>query len=124
MTANDLAAGDPDSGPNGLQNFPVLSFTESSASNTTVHVMLGSAPNTAFRIDFFSNTTADPAGYGEGQTFLSSATMATDSHGNLTFNIQLPRVPFGQFITATATDPSNDTSERSEERRVGKECRL
>jgi len=34
-------------------------------------------PNTTFTIEFFSSPTADPSGFGQGQTFLGSATITT-----------------------------------------------
>ena len=49
VTAND--AKDPDTGPNGLQNFPVLT----SASETRIEDRLNSRPGRNFTIQFFSN---------------------------------------------------------------------
>jgi hypothetical protein len=54
-------------------------------------------------------------GYGEGEKFLGFQNVTTDSSGNATVAINLPlAVPIGQFITATATDPNNNTSEFSQ----------
>ncbi len=39
------------------------------------------AANTTYRIEFFSNATADPSGYGQGQTFLTYADVTTDADG-------------------------------------------
>ena len=61
---------------------------------------------------FFANSTADPSGYGEGQTYLGSATVTTDANGNATFQVTFKAaVPVGQVISATATDPIGNTSE-------------
>jgi hypothetical protein len=45
---------------------------------------------------------------------LTFATVTTDSSGNAAFSFTHPvPIPAGQFITATATDPNNNTSEFS-----------
>ena len=112
ITAND--AGDGDTGANNLQNFPVLT-SATSGNSTTVEMTLNSAANTIFRVEFFSNSACDPPGNGEGETFLGVSTdVTTDGSGDASPTIIfLTTVPVGQFITATATDPSNNTSEFS-----------
>ena len=110
VTAND--AGDPDSGLNLLQNFPVLS--SATAGSTVIDGTLNSTANTRFWIDLFSSTNCDPTGNGEGQVFLGSTVVTTDSSGNGGFTVTLTTiVPIGHFITATATDPGKNTSEFS-----------
>ena len=104
VTAND--AGDLDSGPNGRQNFPVLTAAPGGVQGT-----LNSTPNGAFRIEFFGNTACDASGSGEGATFLGSTSVTTDGSGNAA--IALFASAPGQFVTATATDSSNNTSEFS-----------
>ena len=106
VTGND--AGDSDSGANLLQNFPVLSPTAGGVTGT-----LNGPPNSTFRVEFFANTACDASGNGEGQTFLGAFSgITTDATGNAT-------IPFraadqgGPLITATATDPNNNTSEFS-----------
>src|SRR5581483_125225 len=73
--------GGPNTGPNALQNYPVLSSAETGASGTTIQGTLNSDANTPFRIEFFANPTADPSGYGQGQTYLGFAMVATDDSG-------------------------------------------
>ena len=52
--AND--PGDTDTGPNNLQNKPVLSSTRKGATGTTtVRGTLNSAPGKTFNVQFFSN---------------------------------------------------------------------
>ena len=108
-TLNDACDGD--TGPNNLQNFPVLSFSGGILSGT-----LDSTANTTFVIEFFSNASPDSSGFGEGQTFLRSITVATDGMCNASFNDVSfsTNVPAGQWITATATDPNGNTSEFSQ----------
>jgi len=112
VTANDL--GDGDTGANNLQNFPVLNCAHPSGGNTEVKGSLNSTANTTFTLEFFSNAAADPSGFGEGETFQLSTTVTTDGTGNVNFTASLPTaLALGQFVSATATDPSNNTSEFS-----------
>jgi hypothetical protein len=116
VSAND--DGDGDTGPNNLQNFPVLS---AASTNTTDHIhvagSLNSAPSTAYRVEFFASSAlvgADPTGFGEGERFLGATSVLTDTNGNGVFGVSLAKVvSAGEYITATATDPSNNTSEFS-----------
>ena len=111
VTTND--AGDADSGANNLQNFPVL--TSAVNGSITIQGTLNSTANITFRIEFFSNTVCDTSGFGEGKTFLGSTNATTDGTGNISFSATLAAtVSPGSFITATATDPGNNTSEFSQ----------
>ena len=84
-------AKDPDTGPNNLQNFPVISSATSTAGGTTIAGTLNSTPGTGgFRIDFYSSPSCDPSGNGEGQTYLGSTTVGTDDGGLANFNVSLP----------------------------------
>jgi Bacterial Ig domain/Periplasmic copper-binding protein (NosD) len=99
-------------GPNGYQNYPVLSSATSSSTQTTINGSLNGAASTTYLIQFFSNTTADPSGYGQGQNYLGSTSVTTDSTGNVNFSATLNvDLAAGQFISATATDPNGNTSE-------------
>ncbi len=111
-TAND--AGDTDTGPNGLQNFPVLSSALTNGTNSvTVSGTLNSIASTNFRIEFFASTVADASGYGEAQRYLGFASATTDGSNNASFSQNLAKaVAVGEFITATATNlTTNNTSE-------------
>jgi hypothetical protein len=112
VTPNDACDGD--TGANELQNFPVLTGVEGSASSTTVQGQLNSTPNTAYRLQFFASATADPSGFGEGATLLGSTMVTTDSTCNASFTVTLTVPVAGyHFVTATATDPLMRTSEFS-----------
>ena len=115
VTPND--AGDPDTGANTLQNFPVLNSASTSGSNTTINGSLNSTPNTSFHIEFFASAAADPTGYGEGQTFLDYIDVTTDVNGNAPFSAVLPVLPPAcqNIISATTTDNAElaNTSEFS-----------
>ena len=111
VTTND--AGDPDDGGNRLQNFPVLTTVFSSGGSTTIVGTLNSTPNTTFSVEFFSNTACDPSGYGEGETFIGSAPVATGPTGDASFLVTFPTNVGCRSVTATATDPTGNTSEFS-----------
>ncbi len=109
VTPNDATDADP--GANNLQNFPVLTSIITGG-NTTIQGTLNSAANTAFRLEFFSNAACDPSGHGEGQSFIGSTMVTTNASGAASFNVAFQTsVGAGQFFTATATDPNNNTSE-------------
>ena len=113
VTANDTD--DPDTGANGLQNFPVISVAEAFFAGLRVTGTLNSTPNTAFRIEVFSNPTCDGTN-GEGQVFLGSFEVTTNSGGDVSFTETLTTtVAVGQVVTATATRLASptDTSEFS-----------
>jgi len=113
MVPNDVC--DVDTGPNNLQNFPVLSAAASGGISTTIQGALDSTPDTTFTIEFFANAACDLSGFGEGQTFIGSTTVTTGLNCAAAFNVTLPvGVPAGQLITATATDPAGNTSEFSQ----------
>ena len=113
ITPNDMC--DLDVGANGLQNFPTLTSAISGGGITTIIGSLDSTLNTSFRIEFFSSPTCDASGNGQGETFIGAANVSTPPAGCVaTINVNLPvSVPTGNVITATATDPSNNTSEFS-----------
>jgi hypothetical protein len=107
VTPNDPL--DADTGPNNLQNFPVINF----ATPSTVTGTLNSTANTIFRIQLFKNSACDPSGYGEGQALIASFSLLTDASGNASFLQAGLSLANGQFVTATATDPNGNTSEFS-----------
>jgi SdrD B-like domain/CARDB len=116
-SAGELAGGvspndplDADAGPNGLQNFPVVTSVSASAGVTTISGTLESTPSAAFSIEFFNNVAAHPTGYGEGKVFVGSTNVQTDASGQASF--EFPYSGSAQWITATAT-ASGSTSEFS-----------
>jgi parallel beta-helix repeat protein len=96
-TPND--SGDGDSGPNTLQNFPVLSSAKTVSGTTTIQGKLNSAPNKSFIVQFFSNTSGN-----EGKKFVGQTGVTTDASGNASFAFSpATAVSVGQVVTATAT---------------------
>ena len=112
VTVND--AGDADSGPNALQNYPLLTLASQLGTRVAISGTLNSAPDTTFRVEFFSNAACSTSGHGEGKTFLGFRNVTTDGAGNATFGPLTFAVPAAEPIfTSTATDPSGNTSEFS-----------
>ena len=103
-------------GPNGFENFPVLTSAVSASPHTTIRGTLNAAPSSTFTIQFYVNVMADPSGFGQGQIFLGSIKVKTDTSGNATFtavfNVAFPP---GLKVSATATDPGGNTSEFSQD---------
>jgi len=109
VVPNDVL--DADSGPNGLQSYPVIESASSTANTTLVTGSLNGSAGTSFRIEFFSNPMRDASGYGEGQAYLGFSDQTADDQGNVSFAVTLPvGTPIGSIITATATDPNGNTS--------------
>jgi len=112
VDAND--ANDVDTGfGNNLQNRPAILTAVRSGGATYVTGSVASAPSTAYWIRVFSSTTADPSGFGEGETFLGEVSVTTNASGNAGFNFTTAGAPAGSFVTATATSAGGDTSEFS-----------
>jgi hypothetical protein len=106
--------GDTDSGPNNVQNFPVITAATFTGSNVEIVGTFNSIASTTFHLEFFGNQVADPAGFGEGQSFLGSTDVTTDGSGNATFDVTLSFPAGVQSLSATATDPDGNTSEFSQ----------
>ena len=108
-TPND--AGDADAGPNGLQNYPVITVAAAPGGGVVVSGTINSTPNTDFDVAIY----ASPTNEGEGQTFLThfhefvdatgqTRPVRTDASGNVTFTRTLPDANPSHWYTATATE--------------------
>src|SRR5205807_1032284 len=111
VTANDPC--DTDTGANNLQNYPVLKSVTNTSGSVNITGTLNSTANTTYRLEFFRNDAIDPSGFGEGQVFLGSVDVLTDANCSASFNVNLPSATIAQRVTATATDPTGNTSEFS-----------
>jgi CSLREA domain-containing protein len=117
ITPND--PGDPDTGPNNLQNFPVITSAKTGRRATTIKSTFDSTPSGTSIIHYFSN----PKGTrDEGKNFIGwTAVTDTDGDGIITTFLfkSARKVKPGLFVTATATDDTTgDTSEFSAPRKV------
>ena len=109
---NDL--GDGDTGANNLQNYPIISLAQTDLTQTKVEGTFNSLANTTFTLEFFASAAADPSGFGEGETYLASIEVTTDGAGSASFSSMLPAgAGPTDWVTATATDPNDNTSEFS-----------
>ena len=110
------------SGPNDLQNFPVLStltpaVPENPEAGLHIQGILHSTPSTTYDLDFFSNPACVkfPKDYLEGAKYLGSGIVTTDGSGTGIVDVTVPiGITAGEHVSATATDPSGNTSEFSQ----------
>ena len=99
---------------NGNPAVPNIATVLPNGSTTHVEGSLDAAPLTTYALDFFASVAKDPSGFGQGQVYLASFSVTTDAAGHADYAHNLPvPVPAGQFVTATATDPNNNTSQFS-----------
>ncbi|HEX8217915.1 MAG TPA: S-layer homology domain-containing protein [Chloroflexia bacterium] len=111
VTPND--AGDGDTGPNNLQNFPILTGVTTTGNSTTVEGSFDSTGNSnpaGYNIEIFRSVTCDASGHGEGATKLGGVIAGNSLSFTRTFD---ELVPVGQYITSKAIDPDGNSSEFS-----------
>lgn len=110
VTAND--PDDADSGPNELQNFPVLTRVRTTlGAGMLIEGTLDRPPGATaleYQLDLYSNASCDPLGHGEGEAEFATATISLANGSSESFSLWLPGVfaPPGRAITATATAPA------------------
>jgi hypothetical protein len=93
---------------------PVINAVTTTNGQTVIRGMIFGRPKVTYLLQFFGNTTVDPSGFGEGQTFLGQAAIETHHLGFIQFAVTSPvSLPAGRIVTATATDPASNTSEFS-----------
>ena len=109
-TPNDV--GDADQGANQLMNAPSLLHNRANIPPGLAG-MLNSTATTTITVDLYANSACNPSGFGEGEAWLGSKTVATDANGNASFSFTLRDNLKERAITATATDPDGNTSEFS-----------
>ena len=108
---------DADDGPNGMQNYPLITAITYGPQTTTVSGLLGSAPNAVFDLDFYGNAACAfrPHDYLQGESYMGSASVLTDGAGAAAFTVELPVAALaGTPISATATSAGGSTSEFSQ----------
>jgi parallel beta-helix repeat protein len=112
VTPND--AGDSDSGANTLQNFPTVTSLIISGGVAAIEGTLDSVAAVTYTLEFFANTGCDASLHGEGERFLGTITVNTDTDGHADFAFT-PSTPVSdtEKVTATATDANGNTSEFS-----------
>ena len=112
VTLNDL--NDVDTGPNGLQNFPVITRAERTASGILIGGILDvpfGFTATDYMIGIYANASCDASGFGEGERFLGAATVSlrgTNQDFSFVLNTD-DALEAGVQITSTATGPEGSS---------------
>lgn len=105
ITAND--DNDVDTGPNGLQNYPVVYYMKTCDGTTQgPKQVFNSTPSTTFTIDYYANPSWVSGQPLQAEQWLSYQTVTTDANGDASFTY-----PSGANVTMTATAPDGSTSE-------------
>jgi hypothetical protein len=114
FTPNHMGGAIP--GPNYFQNFPVISSVATGTS-TSISGTFNSGANMTYTLDFYASPPAQEYQLLQGRRYLGSASVTTDASGNAAFSLTLAAsTAQTDWITATATDPSGNTSEMSDAR--------
>ncbi len=110
--------GDPDTGGNDGQNFPLLTSAAPEGGGTRVIGTLDSTPSSPFTLDFYADPVcrARPRSQAQADQYLGSMPVSTNASGIASFSFLLPTpIAAGQPVTATATAANGSTSELSPE---------
>ncbi|MCX6805143.1 MAG: right-handed parallel beta-helix repeat-containing protein [Patescibacteria group bacterium] len=109
-TPNDVA--DPDTGSNIYMNFPVLNSAVQNGTKVTMNLSLDAEGTTdaggLYRVELFANDSADPSGYGEGQTYLGYAMVANGENQEIDFTIPAGINLTGKALSATTTSLNSE----------------
>ena len=97
VTPNDGL--DNDSGPNTLQNYPVITRAERTGETTTIEGDLVSVPNENFIIEVFQAAGKSR----QGKVYLGGAGNSTGPNGEMPFSLEFAKPKRGKFVTMTAT---------------------
>jgi len=111
VTLND--DGDADTGPNHLQNYPVLESVVASEGQLTIRGTLDALPGSGgYMIQFFHDDACDPSGHGEGRGL--GRTNVDAGTGPVPFTVTFASPITSGVFSATATsDVLRETSELS-----------
>ena len=89
-----------------LTNSPILSFAETDGAICRIRGILNTRPGLQIVLHFYASETADPSGYGEGQSYIGKASVTSDADGNASFDFVGPPLAEGhRVVTATASGP-------------------
>ncbi|HFC12208.1 MAG TPA: hypothetical protein ENJ56_05135, partial [Anaerolineae bacterium] len=109
VTLND--AGDADSGPNGLQNYPLINGANN-AGHITALFASSNGPSQTYWIDLFQTSNCVHQDLGNGGTYLDSFSITGGSGNFVTIDEMIdPKPTAGRYVIMTATDAAGNTSE-------------
>jgi T5SS/PEP-CTERM-associated repeat protein len=112
-TTNDACGTLSPNAANHHQMFPVITGVSMGGGNVTLSGSLNSTSNKTYRLEFFSNPSCDPRGYGQGTFFLGFTNVTTDATCSANFTLTLTNPSGFASFTSTATDTNGNTSEFS-----------
>ncbi len=99
--------------PGNWQKFPVL-VVAAGRYLTTVQGTFSGVANKSYTLDFYSSPEKDSSGNGEGFQWLGATNVTAAANGVGVFTARFTNaIPIGRFLSATATDATNNTSEFS-----------
>lgn len=113
VTANDLD--DIDTGPNGLQNFPVIQSVQRITGGVRVQGTLdvpAASNNAPYTLSFYANTACAASGNGPGERFLGNFPANFTQGSGESFSIDVltqDLLPTGTVLTAAATGPEGSS---------------
>ncbi len=118
ITAND--AGDTDTGPNNLMNFPIISSANyvGGGQYHLVGTLDYNVSETPITIDIYKSDN-ESSGHGGSTAYLGSTTVRSDGTWDTTVSISGDSGTQRVYFTTTATNSSGDTSEFSLNYSVG-----
>lgn len=100
---------DGDTGSNDLLNYPEYTYISEDSGDTIVDYRLD-VPAGDYRIEFFSNTTPDPSGLGEGETYLGYQNITHPGGGSVSFSHTLSDTTGVTHLAMTTTQRNMPTS--------------
>mgnify|MGYP003378362452 CR=1 FL=1 len=109
VTVND--PGDPDDGPNHLQNYPMLTSVDLEPLSTTISGTLDTAPG-VYTVAVYGNVACHPSEHGEGMIPLTTLNVTVGAVP-ASFEVTIPGTLTDLTFSTTATDAQDNTSEFS-----------
>jgi hypothetical protein len=106
--------GDADAGPNGMQNYPVITASAPNGDTRQVTATLNTNPSAVFRIDFYRSPSCPGGQAGvNATTLVGTSSVSSGSNGPAEFTAELDPTGAPGYLTATATSVTGPTSELS-----------
>ena len=101
-------------GANNSQSPPTLTSASTDGFNVNVSGTVHSIANSELILNVFANSKCDSTGAGQAEELLGLTLAFADADGNASFSDSyVANLPPGEVVTATVTDPDNNTSQLS-----------
>ncbi|MGH7942863.1 MAG: M12 family metallopeptidase [Limisphaerales bacterium] len=101
-----------EAGPDDWENYPVITNAFGYAGGTIIQGNFNSLPNDTYYIDFYASSLEGSYGYGQGQVYIGAESVTTSAAGAALFAYTNTSANYaGQYISATATAATGDSSE-------------